>query len=250
MENIPVSVAIIAFDEAERLPACLSSLKGFKDIVVVVDSRSTDGTAKVAGDFGCRVYVEEWKGFGPQKQSAVDKCVNDHVLLLDADERLPHGSLQLIETALNNKADAYSLKRKNHIGRRWIKHAGWWPDRVIRLFDRNKCRVEGIVHEKVVVEGTVAHLDAAIEHYGVGGYSDIVQKMDRYTTLSAIELAAQKRDLSPFKPLTQSLWMFFMSYILRRGFMDGLDGLVISALNAGGAFFKYAKAIEMRKHIR
>src|SRR3990172_9092730 len=136
----PISVAVITKNEEARLPDCLRSVSFAPDIVVL-DSGSTDGTVEIARGFGARVFVEDWKGFGPQKQSAVSKCNNEWVLLVDADEIIPPMTRdEIVEVLKKPSADAYSFPRKNFFHGRWIKHAGWWPDRVVRLVCKDRGR--------------------------------------------------------------------------------------------------------------
>lgn len=245
--KIALSAVVITRDEEERLPGCLESLL-FADEIVLIDSGSTDGTVEIAREYGARVYVEDWKGCGPQKQSGIDKCRNDYILVLDADERLPDDTVAEIKGIFKGtKADAYSFRRRSYIGKRWIKHCGWWPDRVTRLFDRNKCRIEGAIHEKAVVRGVTMHLDAAIEHFSFRNYSHMIEKLNAYSSSTSRELSRINRKVGRLSPLAHALWMFFRTFMLKRGFMDGLDGLVVSLLNAGGSFFKYAKYIEKKE---
>lgn len=134
-----LSVAIITKNEEKRLPDCLKSVS-FANDIVVVDSGSTDRTVEITKEFGCRVFVEEWKGYGPQKNSAVKKCKYEWVLIVDADERIPeetgHEIMKILSSS--DSADAYSFPRKNFFHNKWIRHCGWWPDRVIRLFKKIK----------------------------------------------------------------------------------------------------------------
>jgi glycosyltransferase involved in cell wall biosynthesis len=135
-----LSAAIITLNEEDRLPDCVKSLD-FVGEVLVVDSGSSDRTVQVAEEQGARVLREKWRGFSAQKQFAVDQCENDWVLILDADERIPPETGAVIMERLSDRdgeTAAYSFKRKNYLHGRWIRHCGWWPDRVVRLVDRNR----------------------------------------------------------------------------------------------------------------
>ncbi|MCL0071477.1 glycosyltransferase family 2 protein [Thermodesulfovibrionales bacterium] len=141
MPKVPLSIAVITKNEEERLPDCLRSVS-FADEIVVVDSKSTDKTVEIAKEFGCRVFVEDWKGYSSQKNSAIDKCKHDWVLVIDADESIPEETKNEIVRIINataNSADAYSFPRKNFFHGKWIRHSGWWPDRVVRLFKMRSC---------------------------------------------------------------------------------------------------------------
>ena len=136
MEKVPLAVAIITKNEEENIRSCLQSVS-FAGQIVVIDSGSTDATLSIAAEFGCEIYSEAWRGFGPQKQSAIEKCRQPWILVLDADERIPPDTADIIKkivTDSNVKEAGFSFPRKNYFQGRWIKHAGWWPDRIIRLF--------------------------------------------------------------------------------------------------------------------
>ncbi len=247
--DIRLSVAVITRDEEDRLPECLKSVP-FADEVVVVDSGSRDNTVAVAESFGCRVIHNNWPGYARQKQFAVDNCRNDWVLILDADERVPPETTVKIMEVLKEHGSgfaAFSLLRKNFFHNRWIRFCGWWPNRVIRLVNRSKGRFsDHLVHEQWLVSGEVKLLDLCIEHYSFRDYSDLVHKMQIYSTLAAREM--QKNDKRSFwwSPIMHGGWMFFRTFFLELGIAAGFDGFVISLLNAGGSFMKYAKLREAR----
>lgn len=247
----PFSVAIITKNEEERLPGCLESV-AFADEVLVVDSGSTDRTTEIAKAFGARVMVEPWRGFSAQKQFAVDQCSYDWVLILDADERVPRDTAEVIREAVSQDQTgihAYSLKRRNYLHGRWIRHCGWWPNRVIRLIDRKRGEFDGRpVHESWQTHGPVKTLDAFIEHLSFTNYSDLIAKMEHYSNLSSKDLFDKEANANALTPVFHALWMFMKTYLLELGLLDGLDGLVISTMNAGGSFLKYAKLIELKKH--
>ncbi len=246
-EKIPLSVAIITKNEAKMLPDCLKSIS-FVDDIVVIDSGSTDNTVKIAKEKGCRVYIEDWKGYGPQKQSAVNKCKNDFVLILDADERIHNDSGEALKVIIkDSKESAYSFKRKTYIGSKWIKHCGWWPDWVIRLIDRNKCRIEGTIHERINVDGSIVKLDDIIDHYLSFDYSQMIEKLNNYSTYTSNELYKNNSKVNYLTPVVHGISMFFKTFFIKRGFMDGMDGLVISVLSANNSFFKYAKLYQKKR---
>jgi len=245
---VRVAVAIIAQDEEERLPACLKSVS-FADDVVVVDSGSRDRTVVLAESAGARVFVEPWKGFSAQKQLAVDRCAHDWVLILDADERVPEETAVTIRRVLESggaSAGAYSFRRRNFFHGRWIRHAGWWPDRIVRLVDRRKGAFDGReVHERWLTRGQEIALDAVIDHHSFRDFSEMMEKMERYSSLAARSLFEEKQSAGPLAPALHGLWMFLRTYLLERGALDGFEGLMISVMNAGGSFLKYAKLREL-----
>ncbi|QTA80185.1 Putative lipopolysaccharide core biosynthesis glycosyltransferase, WaaE-like [Desulfonema limicola] len=244
---MPLSIAIITYNEADRISHCLESVL-FADEIVVVDSFSTDNTIEIAQNFGCKVLTQKWPGFSRQKQFAVDNCKNDWVLILDADEQIPEQTAEEIKkiTAEPEKEIyAYNFLRKNFLHGRWIKHCGWWPNRVTRLVNKKHGNFDDRpVHEKWICSGPVKKLDLFIEHYSFRNYEDMINKMQTYSSLAAKEMKQQDKKIRWWSPISHGMWMFFKTYILETGFMEGFDGLVISLLNAQGSFMKYAKAYE------
>ena len=248
---LPLSVAIIARDEADRIDACLKSLSFADDVVVVVDERSQDNTLDIAASYGYRAVSRPWQGYARQKQTAVDLAVHDWVLILDADERVPQATAQRIEALLSlpeNDTAAYNFLRKNYFHGRWVRRCGWWPDRVVRLVHRKRGHFSHhLVHEHWMADGPVDHLDAVIEHRSFRNYADLIEKMQNYSTLAAVQMNADGRRVGWWTPPSHGLWTFFRTYLLELGALEGLDGLVIALLNAGGSFFKYAKARELSR---
>lgn len=243
-----LSVAVITLNEEERLPSCLKSVS-FADEIVVVDSGSTDRTVEIAGSMGARVISEPWRGFSGQKQFAVDSCSNDWVLILDADERVPADTKEAVLQALysrDEKVTAFSFPRKNYLHGRWIRHCGWWPDRILRLVDRRHGNFDGrAVHESWLTQGRKQPLGSPIEHLSFRSYSEMVAKMELYSDLAARSMYDSGRKSGPLTPQLHGLWMFFRTYVLELGVLDGFDGFMISVMNAGGSFFKYAKLREL-----
>ena len=245
-EKVTLSAALITKNEEKNLPDCLRSIS-FADDIVVVDSGSIDRTVEIAKDFGCRVFVEDWKGYGPQKNSAIDKCTYDWVLLLDADERVAEETREIIiKTLKEPTADAYSFRRKNYLHGRWLKHSGYWPDRQVRLVNKNKGTFQAVIHEKWVTEGHVHDLNAHIEHYAFSNYSDMLKTLNDYSSVIAQELYNAGRRAHALSPVYHGIGMFFKIYLIEKGFLDGMDGLVTAITKAGGSFFKYAKLLEIQ----
>ncbi|HET6515298.1 MAG TPA: glycosyltransferase family 2 protein [Thermodesulfovibrionales bacterium] len=245
-EKSPLSVALITKNEEARLPECLKSVS-FAEEIVLVDSGSTDRTVEIAETHGCRVFLEDWKGYGPQKNSAVEKCSHDWVLLLDADERIPAETRnKILKTLKKPDADAYRLKRKNYLHGRWLRHSGYWPDRHIRLVNRRRGSFQSVVHERWITEGRVGDLDAYIDHHAFSNYSDMLKTLNDYSSVIARELFASGKRANPLTPVFHGIAMFLKIYLLERGLLDGMDGLVTAITKAGGSFFKYAKLLELQ----
>ncbi len=250
MEKVSLSVAIITKNEEDNLRPCLLSIS-FAEQIVVIDSGSTDATLKIAEEFGCEIYSEEWRGFGPQKQSAVEKCRLPWVLILDADERVPPPTVEIIKKIVTDPQTSeagFSFPRKNYFQGRWIRHAGWWPDRIVRLFRKDAGRMTAAsVHEAVEIKGIVGKLDAPIEHFTESNLSKVIYKIDKYSTMGAEEAYKEGKHSSAFSAFMRAFFTFIQNYFLRLGLLDGRQGLTLAVTDSVNKFFKYAKLNELEK---
>ncbi len=248
----PLSIAIITKNEAENLPDCLAGV-AFADQIVVVDSGSTDDTVKIAADLGCDLFSEPWRGFGPQKQFAVDQCRNPWVLVLDADERIPPATADVIRDIVSKEQGeiaGYRFPRRNWFQGHWIRHL-WSGDRIVRLFLKERGRMTpAAVHESVEVDGVVEDLDSPIEHYTESDLSKILIKIDHYSTLGAREAFESGRRSSIYGACGRAALTFLQDYFLRLGFLDGPQGLTLSVTDAVNKFFKYAKLSTLHRQAR
>ena len=218
---------------------------------MLLDSGSTDKTLEIAAEFGCEIYSEEWRGFGPQKQSALEKCHLPWILVLDADERIPPQTAEVIKKIVTDPQTSeagFSFPRKNYFRGRWLKHAGWWPDRVIRRFSKKLGQITSTsVHEAVEVQGVVGILDVPIEHFTESSLSKIIQKIDKYSTLGAYEAYKEGKSSSIISAFTRAFFTFIQNYFLRLGLLDGRQGLTLAVTDSINKFFKYAKLSELIK---
>jgi hypothetical protein len=248
----PLSVAIITKNEATNLPDCLAGV-AFADQVVVVDSCSTDDTVKIAAGFGCDVFSEPWRGFGPQKTFAIYPWRNPLVLVLAADYRIPAETADVICGIVSKEQreiNGYRFPRRNWFQGRWVKHL-WGGDRVVRLFRKGLGRMTpAAVHESVEVDGVVKDLDVPIEHYTESDLSKILIKIDHYSTLGAREAFKSGRRSSIYGACGRAALTFFQDYFLRLGFLDGPQGLTLAVTDAVNKFCKYAKLSALHKQVR
>jgi len=242
-----ISAAIITYNEERNIARVVESLRCC-DEIVVVDSGSTDRTVELATKLGARVIESGWRGFAGQKNYATERCENDWILSLDADEALSEaleGELWQIKKN-GPEYDAYTMPRMAQYLGRWILHSGWYPDRKVRLYNRQKAKwIGNFVHESVTVSGTIGHLHASILHFTCSSLSEHLKSMDRYTTLAAEQLVDQKAHIGWTQLALEPPWTFFRTYILQRGFLDGVEGLAIAHMAALYTFLKYAKAKNM-----
>ncbi|OZI47075.1 glycosyltransferase family 2 protein [Bordetella genomosp. 4] len=238
-----LSVIIITKNEAKHIVGCLESV-AFADEFIVVDSGSTDNTVELARDFGAHVEVtSDWPGFGPQKNRALDLATGDWVLSIDADERVTPELAREIQAVLAvPKADAYEIPRLSEFCGRFIRHSGWWPDYVLRLFKRGTGRfTDAAVHERVVPQGPVLQLKGHFEHYPYPNLDALINKINRYSSDAAAMMYARGKRATVFSAMGHGFWTFVRIYLIRRGFLDGRHGLVLAVTAAAGSFFRYAK---------
>lgn len=242
-----LSVIIITKNESAHIGACLDSV-AFADEIIVLDSGSTDDTIAIARARGAQVHIaHDWPGFGPQKNRALDLATGDWVLSIDADERVPPELAASIQQALESPAaQAYRIARLSSFCGRWIRHSGWWPDHVVRLFQRRSGRfTEAAVHERVEVQGAIASLSGHFLHYPYASLEVFIDKINHYSTEAARMAFDRGRRTGVLGPFGHALWTFVRHYVLRRGFLDGWQGLVLAGMAATGSFYRYAKLYEL-----
>ena len=246
-----LSVILITRNEESNLDDCLASLDGIAQQIVVVDSNSTDGTLEIANRYGALMaYPSDWPGFGPQKNRALDLATCDWVLSLDADERLTPSLKSEILTAINHSAqiDCFAIPRLSWYCGRFIRHSGWSPDYVDRLFRRGTARFsDDLVHERLIPNGTVAKLENPMLHYSFMNYSQVLDKLNRYSTASAEQAFAKGKTSNPLKAVLHGMWAFVRTYILRAGFLDGPQGFALAMSNAQGTYYRYMKLWQLNQ---
>jgi glycosyltransferase involved in cell wall biosynthesis len=241
-----LSVTIIAWNEEERLRACLESV-AWADEIIVVDAESTDKTVEVAREFTDKIWVRPWPGFSAQKNFALEQATGEWILSLDADERVTPELEERIRRIVREggPADGYALPRRNIFWGAWVRHGGLYPDRQLRLFRRGAGRfVDSAVHESVTVTGAVAALAEPLLHQSYRGLDDFVTRSNRYSALAAGELVARGVRPGLIDLALRPLGRFLSMYLLRRGFLDGWRGFVLAVLYANYVFLRTAKAWE------
>ncbi|MDK9723679.1 MAG: glycosyltransferase family 2 protein [Sterolibacteriaceae bacterium MAG5] len=243
----PLSAVIITLNAASQLEDCLKSV-AFCDEIVVVDSGSTDGTQVLAEKYGARVVTSEWRGFGPQKQFAVEQAAYDWVLCIDADERVS-AQLQasIAATIASPVCLAYRFPRCNRFMGRYLRHGEGYPDWSLRLFDRRHGRwSDDPVHEKVIADGEVGILAGDLMHDSAETLDSYLAKQNRYTTLAARDAVARGKSAMAAQLVLSPLLRFIKFYVFRFGFLDGVPGLVHILIGCGNSFVKYAKIISFQ----
>jgi glycosyltransferase involved in cell wall biosynthesis len=242
-----ISATIITFNEERNIARVIESLRCCEEILVL-DSGSNDRTVEIAGKLGARVEEASWHGYAAQKNIAAELATHDWILALDADESLSEAleaEIWHIKKA-GAKYEGYTMPRMAQYLGRWILHSGWYPDRKVRLFDRRKARWVGeFVHESVRVDGPVGHLESNLLHFTCSSLSEHLRTMDRYTTLAAQEMVTRGQSLAFARLLLDPPWTVFRTYVLKLGFLDGIEGLTIAYMAGLYNFVKYAKARSM-----
>lgn len=255
MDNLKpsLSVVVITLNEEKNIVRCLGSLSFSKQVfskieTIVVDAESKDKTASLARSKGAKVFVRAWKGYSDQKNWAFSKAGGDWVLSLDADEELtPELVREIGEKVSAAPPDlmAFSIKRRAFFLGKWIRHCGWWPDSQLRLFRRGTGRFSNKpVHEGLEVKGKTQTLWNPMNHYTYDSISSYLEKLDRYTDLTLINVKPKKiRHWKLYITLTPGL-AFVRMFVLRLGFLDGWHGFVVCALSAYHEFSKIGKLWE------
>ena len=251
MPAISLSVIVITKNEARHIEECLQSV-AFADEWVVLDSGSTDATCEIARAWGARVESSgSWPGFGAQKNRALALARGEWVLSIDADERVSPELAVSIAAALKQAqisataADAvaaFEVSRLSRFCGQWIRHGDWYPDRVLRLFKREKARFsDDLVHERLLVQGRVARLRGELLHDTMPSLHDALDKMNRYSTGRATDKLRQGGRGGLGAALLHSAWAFLRCYGLKRGFLDGRLGFVLAVYIAEGTYYRYLK---------
>ncbi|MBZ5704945.1 MAG: glycosyltransferase family 2 protein [Acidobacteriia bacterium] len=271
-----LSVVIITYNEETNLARTLESVvplvRDGRGEIIVVDSGSTDRTVEIAKSFGAKVFVEEWKGYAAQKNSAIEKAAGDWILSLDADEEVEPELARMIHLVLTwragndlpreeanwvhdrvsfnaNTCDGFAVFRKNFFLGRWIKHGGFWPDPKLRIFRRGVAVFEDrLVHEDIKLQGQTGRLSGTLLHHSYPTLSDYLDHMNRYSSLGA-EMVVAKGPVrfSVINIAVRPLLTFIYNYFFRLGFLDGREGLLLHLYHAVYVSWKYAKAWELSR---
>lgn len=241
-----ISAIIITKNAGTMIRRCLESV-AWADETIVVDSGSTDDTADICRELGAHLIVtDDWPGFGPQKQRALDRATGDWVISLDADEWITPELREEMRAVMADPAaaQAYAVPRSSSFCGRVMKHSGWWPDYVVRLFRREAARFsDDAVHERVVPTGTVRKLRQPLMHEAVRTMEQMLTKVNLYSSASANMSHERGQRASLFTALFHGGWAFFRTYVLRRGFLDGREGFMLAVANAEVSYYRYVKLI-------
>lgn len=246
-----ISVCITAGNEEQNIRRCLESVK-WADEIIVIDSFSTDRTVEISREFTDLVFKHKWLGYIGQKNLIKDLASHPWILFIDADEEmsceLREEILNEFEIGANINVAGYEFPRMVKYLGRWIKHGDWYPDYKMRLFRKDKAQCGGIEpHDRTTVDGIVKRLKSPLYHYTYDDITDQISTINRYSTIGSNELMEENKNFLLSDIIFRPFWGFFRSYVLKRGFMDGLPGLIIAINIAYGVFLKYAKLWEQKE---
>jgi glycosyltransferase involved in cell wall biosynthesis len=249
MPTPTISVVIITKNAERTLERCLRSVEWATE-TLVVDSGSNDDTLTIAEKLGAKVHTSDWRGFGPQKNLAMRLATSDWILSIDADEFVTPNLAQEIMSVVGdaNAHDVYELDRiSNYCGRKML-HSGWRPDYVARLFKSGKAEFsQDLVHERLLFKGVPGRLTGKLDHDSFYSPDEVIEKMNRYSTLGAQQLFDAGKQSGVLTPLLHAAGAFLKTYVFRAGFLDGAEGFFLAISNAEGAYYKYVKLYYLNK---
>jgi (heptosyl)LPS beta-1,4-glucosyltransferase len=245
-----ICAAVLARDEERFIGGCLESLRWADELLVLVDGRTRDGTASLAECFTDRVETLAWRGFGGQRNAALERARGDWVLFVDADERVPPPLADEVRRTVADQVDAvgYWIPRRNIICGRWVRHAGWWPDRQLRLLRRGRARYDEAthVHEVAELDGPSGVLAEPLIHLNYETLAEFREKQRQFAHLEARTLAEQGRRARPRNLVLQPIREFRRRFLELGGYRQGLLGLQLSALMAEATFLTYRELLQIR----
>lgn len=245
-----ISAVIITYNEELNIDRCLSSLAGVVDEIVVVDSFSTDETKTICEKHGAVVVEKPFLDYSSSKNYGNSLAKGDYILSIDADEalsdELKQSILDLKTKPVNELVDSYVINRLTNYCGEWIYHCGWYPDKKPRLFRKDKAKWEGIIHEELIIDTKeTKELDGHLFHYSITSIADHVNRINKYSNLSAEKLFKKGKKSSILHILIKPRVKFLKSYIFKLGFLDGYYGYTISRLSAYETFLRYSKLKEL-----
>lgn len=243
-----LTVVIAAKNEGDNIRECVESV-AFADQVLVLDSGSSDDTAAQAQRAGAVVVATDWPGYGPQQQRGFSMASSDWVLSLDADERVtPALREEILQAIRSDRHAGYWIPRLSSLCGRFIHHGGWRPDRTLRLGRRDKAGfTDHFLHAHMTVDGSHGQLQHSLIHYSYADVHNMLEKLDRYSTGHARDMAARGKRSSLGGAVAHGCWAFVRTYLLRAGFLDGGHGLMLAIYNAEYTYYKYLKLAHLHR---
>jgi len=252
-KNFNITSIVIAKDEESNIKRCIESQLGCIDeIIVLVDDSTTDKTYEIAKSFPhVKAEMVKWQGYSETKKYAVSLANNNWIFWIDADEAITEGLIQEIIRFKNTKPEysTYSVSRKAYFLGRWIKHSGWYPGRVNRLFDRTKVKFsDNDVHEHLIINGAIGKFKNDLDHFTDPTIEHYFEKFNNYTTLAAEEMVRKGKSANIIDIILRPPLLFIKMYFLKLGFLDGIEGFILAIFSSSYVFTKYCKFWWRIKH--
>ena len=243
-----ISVIIITLNESLKIEACLDSVK-WTDEIIVIDSGSTDNTVEICKKYTDKVYETDWPGFGPQKNRALSYASCDWVLSIDADEVVTPELKEEIQSALLNETfEIYDIPRLSSFCGRDLHYGGWRPDYVTRLFKNGSASFSNdLVHERLVFETKKGKLKESLIHTSIDDLDSMLSKVNAYSTAGTQRIVDKGKQVGLFSALSHGFWIFFRTYFLRLGFLDGKEGFIMAVSAGENTYYRYLKAYYLQK---
>jgi|SRR6218665_2031965 len=239
-----LSVVIITYNEEKNIARCLASVQGIADEIVVVDSFSTDKTEAICKQYNVNFIQRKWQGYSDTKNFANSAASHNWILSLDADEALSDELKQsILKVKQGTELLSCSFNRLTNYCGTWIKHAGWYPDVKIRIFDRRITKWQGTIHEELKIDSNkpVAHLRGDCLHYSYYSVEQHIRQTEKFTTLSAADLFSKNKKAGFVKLYLSPVAKFIQSYFFQLGFLDGYYGYIVCKISARSTYLKYYK---------
>ncbi len=248
-----ISATVITYNEEKNIRRCLQSLQGIADEIVVVDSLSTDTTKAICNEFNVQFIEQSFLGYIEQKNFAIEQANYNFVLSLDADEALDETLQQSIIQAKNNglQSDCYNMNRCTSFCGKWIKHGTWYPDKKIRLFNKNKAKWAGVnPHDRIetLPNTSTTYLKGDILHYSYNNLEEVIAQANKFTSIQAKAMYEQGKRATLLNLVLNPAIAFFNGYILKAGFLDGADGYVLAKIIGWQTRMKYAKLLHLQNN--
>jgi glycosyltransferase involved in cell wall biosynthesis len=247
---VTLSAIVITRNNEAIIGRCIDSLS-FADEIVVVDSGSTDRTPEICRELGAVVHItSDWPGHGLQKNRALERASGKWVLSVDSDEWVTPELRAAIGSALGapGACVAYAMPRRSSFCGRYMRHSGWWPDYVVRLFRRDAARFsDDHTHERLITTGPVGRLREPLMHEAITDLDQMLLKMNAYSSSTALMKLERGQRAGLAAAIWHGAWTFFRTYVLRLGFLDGREGFMLAVANAEGSYYRYAKLMLLAK---
>ena len=236
-----ISVTVITKNSAAFIRTCLESLI-WADEIIVVDSGSTDQTVEICREYTDKIMLTDWPGYGAQRNRAAAMATCGWILAMDHDEYVSVALRDEIRSVTSNPGDrvAFRMPRLSNYCGRYMRHSGWWPDYITRLYRKDRgCFNAELLHDHMIIDGPVGRLKNHLMHNAYEDLEDVLQKINHYSSVGADVMRERGRKAGLSTAMLHGLWSFLSTYFFRAGFLDGREGLMLAISNAEGTYYKY-----------